>query len=145
VRVEHVEVDGDIVVGENADRHWARSCFSSKILGKARPEVLYAQPEKQLPLPVAFEQCNKDTEKYFRWIGSTPEQEKAFKYLLFAKLDTFDNADQQTVINAFYRVKDPIKKAECLAKRPRRYQDPVDGTHCLSTKTTTLYKNGWHQ
>ena len=42
---------------------------------------------------------------------------------------------EQAVINAFYGVTNPADRNECLHKRPRRTEDPGDGTHCLVNKT----------
>jgi hypothetical protein len=119
----------------------ARSCFSAKITGAAREDIANASPEKKLSPPQAYDDC-KD-EKYFGWIHKN--QERVFKYLMFTKADAFDSEDQQKVINAFYRINDPKNKDECSRKRPRRYIDPIDGTHCLPTKVTKNYPNGWHR
>ena len=45
-----------------------------------------------------------------------------------------DPQEQQDIINAFWRVKNPNDPAEC-AKRPLRVIDPQDGTHCLVPKS----------
>jgi hypothetical protein len=46
----------------------------------------------------------------------------------------FKHEQEQTIIN-FYGVKNPADPRECRLKRPRRTEDPTDGTHCLVNKT----------
>ena len=66
-------------------------------------------------------------------------QEKVFRYLLEAPSFAFNDEQQQQVINAFWRVKDPSDPDEC-AKRPARQIDPQDGTHCLPNALGTDQK-----
>ena len=70
----------------------------------------------------------------FAWLNAATERAELFRYMMDAPTFGLNNDDQQAVINAFWRVKNPADKDECIAKRPRRAIDPVDGTHCLADK-----------
>ncbi|MCA2959882.1 MAG: hypothetical protein IOD12_06480 [Silvanigrellales bacterium] len=72
--------------------------------------------------------------KAFAWLTAASERAELFRYMMDAPTFGLNNDDQQAVINAFWRVKNPADKDECTAKRPRRAIDPADGTHCLADK-----------
>ena len=61
-------------------------------------------------------------------------QRSVFRYLVFSSLNTFHKGQQNDVLNEFYGVADPKDLAECNDKRPKRSNDPTDGTHCQATK-----------
>lgn len=68
----------------------------------------------------------------FRFVVET--QPEIFQYIMFAQTHAFDHEQEQAIINAFYGVQDPTDRTECQNKRPRRTEDPTDGTHCLVDK-----------
>lgn len=71
----------------------------------------------------------------FQWITASQERSELFRYMMDAPTFGFSMEDQQDVINAFWRVKNPADPQECLEKRPRRAIDPTDGSHCKYEKT----------
>ena len=78
-----------------------------------------------------------DERTAFAWLekegGFGSFHARVFRYLMEAPTFAFDAQDQQDIINAFWRVKDPSNPMEC-AKRPTRAVDRPDGTHCLANK-----------
>jgi hypothetical protein len=65
----------------------------------------------------------------------TKTQPQIFQYVMFGQTHAFNHEQEQAIINAFYGVKNPADPKECRLKRPRRTEDPTDGTHCLVNKT----------
>jgi hypothetical protein len=65
----------------------------------------------------------------------TKTQPQIFQYVMFGQTNAFKHEQEQAIINAFYGVKNPADPKECRLKRPRRTEDPTDGTHCLVNKT----------
>ncbi len=65
------------------------------------------------------------------------DQPLVFQYVMFGQIHAFNHEQEQAIINAFYGVKNPADKKECNNKRPRRTEDPKDGTHCLVDKVMT--------
>jgi hypothetical protein len=65
----------------------------------------------------------------------TKTQPQIFQYVMFGQTHAFNHEQEQAIINAFYGVKNPADATECRLKRPRRTEDPTDGTHCLVNKT----------
>ncbi|MGH8603776.1 MAG: peptidoglycan-binding domain-containing protein, partial [Gammaproteobacteria bacterium] len=69
----------------------------------------------------------------FAWVAKN--QPLVFQYVMFGQTHAFNHEQEQAIINAFYGVSSPSDRRECSAKRPRRTEDPMDGTHCLVNKT----------
>jgi hypothetical protein len=65
----------------------------------------------------------------------TQTQPQIFQYVMLGQTHAFNHEQEQAIINAFYGVKNPADRRECQLKRPRRTEDPTDGTHCLVNKT----------
>ena len=65
-------------------------------------------------------------------------QPQIFQYVMFGQTHAFNHEQEQAIINAFYGVKNPADRNECRLKRPRRTEDPADGTHCLVNKTMSV-------
>lgn len=65
----------------------------------------------------------------------TKTQPQIFQYVMFGQTNAFKHEQKQAIINAFYGVKNPADPKECGLKRPRRTEDPTDGTHGLVNKT----------
>lgn len=108
----------------------ARSCYSRALVG------LSAEIGTTYPRVEAYRGCAAGLlprAKEFAWVVKT--QPIVFQYLAYAQTNAFDHAQEQAVINAFYRIENPADRAECRAKRPLRLEDPSDGTHCLVNKT----------
>ncbi|SJM91801.1 peptidoglycan-binding domain-containing protein [Crenothrix polyspora] len=68
----------------------------------------------------------------FSWV--TTHQPLVFQFVMFGQTHAFNHEQVQAVINGFYGVRNASDKAECRLKRPRRTEDPNDGTHCLVNK-----------
>ena len=78
---------------------------------------------------------NKPHSAYFAFVTKT--QPQIFQYVMFGQTNAFKPEQEQAIINAFYGVTDPADPRECRLKRPRRAEDPDNGTHCLVNKTMT--------
>jgi hypothetical protein len=89
-----------------------------------------------------FTDCASRAKPGDEWEWLLAHQGSVFQYVMFSQTYAFDMADQQRVINRFYRIEHPEDRDECLAKRPRRAIDPTDGTHCLVDKTFTTALHG---
>jgi hypothetical protein len=105
-----------------------RSCYTVSIrekIGKMQEDLIRA---------AAFAECEAkaSSDEYWKWLVS--DQKDVFRYMMDSQTFAFNFAQQQEVINAFYRVKDPNNELECLAKRPLRSNDPTDGSHCRVDK-----------
>lgn len=68
----------------------------------------------------------------FSWV--VKNQPLVFQYVMFGQAHAFNHEQAQAVINTFYGVVHPNDPRECRLKRPRRSNDPLDGTHCLVDK-----------
>lgn len=83
----------------------------------------------------AYEGCAKGQlphSKAFAWVAKN--QPMVFQYVMYGQTAAFNHEQEQAIINAFYGVTEPSNPSDCN-KRPRRAEDPIDGTHCLATKT----------
>jgi hypothetical protein len=58
--------------------------------------------------------------------------------VMLGQTHAFNHEQEQAIINAFYGVTNPADRKECSLKRPRRTEDPTDGTHCLVNKTMAV-------
>jgi len=108
-----------------------RACYTYASSGKSTGGV-------KLPRTQAYAGCAKGTlEKSadFAWV--VKNQPLEFQFVMFGQTHAFNHEEEQAVINAFYGVSNPADKKECTLKRPRRTEDPLDGTHCLVNKTMT--------
>lgn len=118
----------DITVHYYCQMSQPRKCYTNALAGKSTGG-------RKLPRPNAYQGCA--TGKLadaagFKWVTST--QPKIFQYIMFAQTHAFKHDQEQSIINAFYGVDDPTNRTECKNKRPRRTEDPSNGTHCLVDK-----------
>jgi allophanate hydrolase subunit 2 len=93
----------------------------------------------KLPRPKAYQGCAAGTLPQaadFSFVAQT--QPQIFQYVMFGQTHAFNHEQEQAIINAFYDVKNPADRRECRLKRPRRTEDPSDGTHCLVNKTMAV-------
>lgn len=108
----------------------ARSCYSRALTGLSSP-LGWTYPRVE-----AYRGCANGTlprAEEFAWV--VKNQPIVMRYVTFAQTNGFDHEQEQAVINAYYGIRNPADRAECLAKRPLRIEDPIDGTHCLVNKT----------
>jgi hypothetical protein len=84
----------------------------------------------QWPGPGAFP--HESYRRDFEWVRDT--QPREFQYVMFAQTNAFKADQEQAIINKFWGVNDPYNTNECNDKRPRRQEDPTDGTHCRPNK-----------
>jgi hypothetical protein len=106
-----------------------RACYTYALSGKSTGGV-------KLPRPKAYQGCAAGTLPQaadFAFVTKT--QPQVFQYVMFGQTHAFNHEQEQAIINAFYGVKSPADRNECRLKRPRRTEDPTDGTHCLVNKT----------
>jgi peptidoglycan hydrolase-like protein with peptidoglycan-binding domain len=106
-----------------------RACFTYALSGKSTGGVKF-------PRPKAYQGCAAGTLPNgadFAFVAKT--QPLVFQYVMFGQTHAFNHEQEQAIINAFYGVKNPADRNECARKRPRRTEDPGDGTHCLVNKT----------
>jgi hypothetical protein len=109
-----------------------RACYTYASSGKSTGGV-------KLPRTQAYSGCAKgtlDKSADFAWV--VKNQPLMFQFAMFGQTHAFNHEQEQAVINAFYGVSNPADKKECALKRPRRTEDPADGTHCLVNKTMSI-------
>ncbi len=120
----------DIAIHYYCQMSKPRACYTYALSGKSTP------PGVKYPRPAAYRGCADGRLKEASdFVFVTKTQPLVFQYVMFGQTHAFDHEQEQAVINAFYGVKNPADRAECQAKRPRRTEDPTDGTHCLVNKT----------
>jgi peptidoglycan hydrolase-like protein with peptidoglycan-binding domain len=105
-----------------------RACYTYATSGKSTGGV-------KLPRTRAYSGCatgKLDKSADFAWV--VKNQPLVFQFVMFGQTHAFNHEQEQAVINAYYGVRNPSDKAECNLKRPRRSEDPNDGTHCLVNK-----------
>jgi hypothetical protein len=107
-----------------------RQCFTYALRGQSTPGgVKYSRTE-------AYKGCATGTLPYSPFFAFvTKSQPQIFQYVMFGQTNAFKPEQEQAIINAFYGVTNPADPKECRLKRPRRAEDPADGTHCLVNKT----------
>ena len=129
-----------------APRHWSditihyycqmskpRGCYTYALSGKSTP------PGVKYPRPAAYKGCAAGRlKKAEDFVFVTKTQPLLFQYVMFGQTHAFNHEQEQAIINAFYGVKNPADPRECSLKRPRRTEDPKDGTHCLVNKTMSI-------
>jgi peptidoglycan hydrolase-like protein with peptidoglycan-binding domain len=106
-----------------------RACYTYASSGKSTGGV-------KLPRTKAYQGCatgRLDKSADFAWVVNN--QALVFQFVMFGQTHAFNHEQEQAVINAFYGVNNPNDKNECRLKRPRRTEDPANGTHCLVNKT----------
>ena len=126
----------DLAIHYYCQMYQPRACYTYETSGKRPPPAAPAPP---LSRPAAYNICAAGGLPYssaFSWVVTT--QPLAFQYVMFGQTHAFNHQQEQSIINAFYGVNNPTDRAECNQKRPRRTEDPVDGTHCLVNKTMTI-------
>ena len=122
----------DIAIHYYCQMSKPRACYTYALSGKSTGGV-------KLPRPKAYQGCAGGTLPQaadFSFVAQT--QPQIFQYVMFGQTHAFNHEQEQAIINAFYAVKNPADRNECRVKRPRRTEDPADGTHCLVNKTMTV-------
>lgn len=118
----------DVTIHYYCQMSLPRRCYTNALAGKSTGGVKFARTR-------AYAGCANGqipNAADFLWVKS--DQPLVFQYVMFAQTHAFKHAQEQAVINAFYGVTDPKDRSECQNKRPRRTEDPGDGTHCLVYK-----------
>jgi hypothetical protein len=113
-----------------------RACYTYALSGKSTGGI-------KLPRPKAYQGCaagKLPQADDFSFVTKT--QSQIFQYVMFGQTNAFNHEQEEAIINAFYGVKDPADRNECRLKRPRRTEDPSDGTHCLVNKTMNIPLGG---
>ena len=119
----------------------ARSCYTNTIRGKA--QAIQANTTMDTPAKIAalqtirletWKECEATAANDAEWQWLVTNQAPTFQYVMNSQTFAYDDAQQQAVINKFYRINDATDKGECNQKRPRRAIDPSDGTHCQPKK-----------
>jgi Putative peptidoglycan binding domain len=108
-----------------------RACYTYALSGKSTGGI-------KLPRPKAYQGCATGKLPQagdFSFVTKT--QPQIFQYVMFGQTNAFNHEQEQAILNAFYGINDPTDRNECRLKRPRRTEDPTDGTHCLVNKTMT--------
>jgi Putative peptidoglycan binding domain len=113
-----------------------RACYTYALSGKSTGGIKLSRPKAYQGCAVGKLPQADD----FSFVAKT--QPQIFQYVMFGQTNAFNHEQEQAVINAFYGVKDPTDRNECRLKRPRRTEDPTDGTHCLVNKTMTIPLGG---
>jgi Putative peptidoglycan binding domain len=122
----------DIAIHYYCQMSKPRACYTYALSGKSTRGV-------ELSRLRAYQGCAAGTlpqSADFSFVAKT--QPQIFQYVMFGQTNAFNHEQEQAIINAFYGVKDPADRNECRVKRPRRTEDPIDGTHCLVNKTMTV-------
>jgi hypothetical protein len=125
-----------------APTHWSDITIHYYcMMSKPRACYTYANSGKstgtKIPRPLAYKGCAAGTlpngPDFAEYVPKT--QPQVFQYVMFGQTHAFNHEQEQAIINAFYGVQNPADRNECRLKRPRRTEDPQDGTHCLVNKT----------
>jgi hypothetical protein len=122
----------DITVHYYCQMSKPRACYTYALSGKSTRGVKLARPK-------AYQGCAAGALPQaadFSFVAKT--QPQIFQYVMFGQTHAFNHEQEQAVINAFYGVRNPADRNECRLKRPRRTEDPSDGTHCLVNKTMAV-------
>jgi hypothetical protein len=122
----------DITIHYYCQMSKPRACYTYALSGKSTGGVKLSRPK-------AYQGCATGTLPQaadFSFVAET--QPQIFQYVMFGQTHAFNHEQEQAIINAFYGVKTPADRNECRLKRPRRTEDPTDGTHCLVNKTMAV-------
>jgi hypothetical protein len=84
----------------------------------------------------SFNTCSATAAKDQEWAWIMANQATEFRYVMDSQTFAYDFAEQQKIINEFYRVKNPNSKSECKQKRPKRNIDKTDGTQRAPGRNT---------
>jgi hypothetical protein len=120
----------DIAIHYYCQMSKPRACYTYALSGKSTPG--HVKDSR----PAAYQGCatgKLPQSAAFAFVTKT--QPQVFQYVMFGQTHAFNHEQEQAIINAFYGVKNPADRKECRLKRPRRTEDPTDGTHCLVNKT----------
>lgn len=120
----------DITIHYYCQMSKPRACYTYALSGKSTPAGV------KYPRTAAYGGCAAGRLKQagdFTYVART--QPLVFQYVMLGQTHAFDHEQEQAIINAFYGVTNPADRTECARKRPRRTEDPTDGTHCLVNKT----------
>jgi hypothetical protein len=126
----------DITIHYYCQMSKPRACYTYALSGKSTGGI-------KLPRPKAYQGCAAGALPQaadFSFVAKT--QPEIFQYVMFGQTHAFNHEQEQAIINAFYGVKNPADRNECRLKRPRRTEDPTDGTHCLVDKTMAVKLSG---
>jgi Putative peptidoglycan binding domain len=121
----------DIAIHYYCQMSKPRACYTYALSGRSTGA--------KLPRPRAYQGCAAGALPNgadFAFVART--QPLIFQYVMFGQTHAFNHEQEQAIINAFYGVKNPADRSECRQKRPRRTEDPSDGTHCLVNKTMAV-------
>jgi hypothetical protein len=110
---------------------YPRACYTHALRGETKGDP------KKYSRVAAYKGCANgafpESPEFVSFVNKT--QPIVFQYVMFGQTNAFKPEQEQAVINAFYGVADPTDRNECNRKRPRRPEDPKDGTHCAVNKT----------
>lgn len=120
----------DITIHYYCQMSKPRACYTYALSGKSTPAGL-KYPRAQAYRGCADGRLNEAAD-FTAFVNKT--QPLLFQYVMFGQTHAFDHEQEQAIINAFYGVSNPADRNECNRKRPRRTEDPTDGTHCLVNK-----------
>ena len=118
----------DITIHYYCQMSKPRTCYTYALSGKSTGGAKYSRPR-------AYKECvagQLNGSADFKWVPD--DQPLVYQYVMYGQTNTFNHEQEQAIINAFYGVGNPADKTECKTKRPRRTEDPQDGTHCLVNK-----------
>ncbi len=122
----------DIAIHYYCQMSKPRACYTYALSGKSTGGV-------KVPRPKAYQGCASGTlPQAADFVFVTKTQPQIFQYVMLGQTHAFNHEQEQAIINAFYGVKNPADRNECRLKRPRRTEDPADGTHCLVNKTMSV-------
>jgi Putative peptidoglycan binding domain len=122
----------DIAIHYYCQMSKPRACYTYALSGKSTGGV-------KIPRPKAYQGCAAGALPQaadFVFVSKT--QPQIFQYVMFGQTHAFNHEQEQAIINAFYGVTNPANRSECNQKRPRRTEDPTDGTHCLVNKNMSV-------
>jgi peptidoglycan hydrolase-like protein with peptidoglycan-binding domain len=110
---------------------YPRACYTHALRGETKGDP------KKYPRGAAYKGCANgkfpEASSFQAFVNKT--QPQVFQYVMLGQTNAFNPEQEQAVINAYYGVTNPADRNECNRKRPRRPEDPTDGTHCLVNKT----------
>jgi Putative peptidoglycan binding domain len=122
----------DIAIHYYCQMSKPRACYTYALSGKSTRGVKLSRPQ-------AYQGCaSGELPEAADFAFVTKTQPEIFQYVMFGQTQAFNHEQEQAIINAFYGVNNPADRSECRLKRPRRTEDPNDGTHCLVNKSMAI-------
>jgi hypothetical protein len=122
----------DIAIHYYCQMSKPRACYTYALSGKSTGGAKFSRPK-------AYQGCaTGELPESADFAFVTKTQPEVFQYVMFGQTQAFNHEQEQAIINAFYGVNNPADRKECQLKRPRRTEDPSDGTHCLVNKTMAV-------